>query len=358
MKIIEVHPTDKTQWDNFFKSTGEGNICQSFYWAELIEQLDNAQPIFLKTFDDEGDVSYLLLFRKKRWNRDGNNTFNKLCGYFYQWIEWMDGPVFLTNDNEKIVSSINLYLSWIENYSIAHKQILFATGHFARQSKYANSSEIESIFRQNEYNCGKWGTYLTDLTKTDDEIWNGIHKSARTKIRKCARYDLQFEKIKDYENYILNIYNPSREKRLHDKLTVDPPFSRKIFNESNENGYSYWVARSKDRIIYANIGLYIYDNVATQMASIITMDALEKKIPAQDFIHWELLKYAKNQGCHIYDVAGVNPHPANQKEEGIREFKKKWGGIYVEYNMYDKKFGCLMLNVIDKITRLIKKGSK
>ena len=87
MKIIEVHPTNKHQWDDYFESTGEGNICQSFYWDEIIEQLDNAKPIFLKIFDDDGDVSYLLLFRKKRWNRDGNNTFNKLCGYFYQWIE-------------------------------------------------------------------------------------------------------------------------------------------------------------------------------------------------------------------------------------------------------------------------------
>ena len=130
-----------------------------------------------------------------------------------------------------------------------------------------------------------------------------------------------------------------------------------MFNDSNENGYSYWVAQSKDGIIYATIGLYIYDNVATQMGSIITIDALKNKIPAQDFIHWELFKYAKSQGCHIYDVAGVNPNPENRKEEGIREFKKKWGGEYTEYNIYHKTFGNLMPAIIEKakyITRFAK----
>jgi len=32
-----------------------------------------------------------------------------------------------------------------------------------------------------------------------------------------------------------------------------------------------------------------------------------------------------------YDISGVAPDPDSVKEEGIRRFKGKWGGEYLEY---------------------------
>ena len=41
----------------------------------------------------------------------------------------------------------------------------------------------------------------------------------------------------------------------------------------------------------------------------------------------------------IYDFAGVSPNPESKKEEGIRFFKGKWGGEYVEYQCLLNGFG-------------------
>ena len=49
------------------------------------------------------------------------------------------------------------------------------------------------------------------------------------------------------------------------------------------------------------------------------------------------MRYVRDKGCTLFDLAGVAPEPANQKEAGIRRFKEKWGGKYVEYSRFEKR---------------------
>lgn len=82
--------------------------------------------------------------------------------------------------------------------------------------------------------------------------------------------------------------------------------------------------------------MYIFNGVATEIASGTMPLAYELKLPAQDLLHWEMMLEAKRLGAHTFDLAGVAPLPRNSKEEGIRRFKEKWGGRYVEYYTYRK----------------------
>ena len=103
-------------------------------------------------------------------------------------------------------------------------------------------------------------------------------------------------------------------------------------------------------IVLACLGMYIFNGVATEFASSISALAYEKKIPVQDILHWEMMLEAKRMGCHTFDMAGVNPSPQTPKEKGIRQFKEKWGGRYVEYNIYHKD----MMLWLNKGVRIIK----
>jgi lipid II:glycine glycyltransferase (peptidoglycan interpeptide bridge formation enzyme) len=65
-------------------------------------------------------------------------------------------------------------------------------------------------------------------------------------------------------------------------------------------------------------------------------EAQQEKIPAQDLLHWELMLRSRQLGCRAFDLAGISPDPATPKEVGIRRFKEKWGGEYVEYYTFER----------------------
>jgi lipid II:glycine glycyltransferase (peptidoglycan interpeptide bridge formation enzyme) len=56
----------------------------------------------------------------------------------------------------------------------------------------------------------------------------------------------------------------------------------------------------------------------------------------------------------VYDLSGVSPSPIDPKEEGIRRFKSKFGGKYVEYAIYSKIYS----RTKDKLVRWLKRGVK
>jgi lipid II:glycine glycyltransferase (peptidoglycan interpeptide bridge formation enzyme) len=110
------------------------------------------------------------------------------------------------------------------------------------------------------------------------------------------------------------------------------------------------VVENGDKDILACLGMYVFNSVATENASSLSPLAYQNKIPAQDLLHWEMMLEAKRMGCHTFDMAGVNPNPQTPKESGIRRFKEKWGGKYVEYNIYHKD----MMPWLNKGVRIIK----
>ena len=95
--------------------------------------------------------------------------------------------------------------------------------------------------------------------------------------------------------------------------------------------YHFFVVKDKNHNILAVLAMYVYNGTATEIASALAPLSFEKKIPAQDLLHWEMMKVAKKLGCHTFDLAGFNPCPRTKKEEGIAKFKGKWGGVIKTY---------------------------
>jgi len=60
-------------------------------------------------------------------------------------------------------------------------------------------------------------------------------------------------------------------------------------------------------------------------------DDNQNKRPANG-LYWGTLKWAKEQGYKWFDLAGVNADPApGSKSEGIRLYKRQFGGEYMEF---------------------------
>ena len=115
------------------------------------------------------------------------------------------------------------------------------------------------------------------------------------------------------------------------------PFSKIPYEEDRNGYYHYFIAESINGSTLATLGMYIFNGVATEIMSTLAPEALKLKVPAQDILHWEMMLEAKHLGCLTFDLAGINTNPQTPKEIGIRRFKEKWGGEYVEYYTYKKE---------------------
>jgi len=59
-------------------------------------------------------------------------------------------------------------------------------------------------------------------------------------------------------------------------------------------------------------------------------DTLEK-LYSQDLIKWKIIEWGIENNMKYYDLAGFNPDPKSEKEKGIMNYKKKWGGRKYDY---------------------------
>ena len=98
--------------------------------------------------------------------------------------------------------------------------------------------------------------------------------------------------------------------------------------------YQFFVAKDQKGSVLATLGTYRFKGVATEIMSHRSKGSFDNNLPAQDLLHWEIIKYHKSLGDHWFNLAGYSPNPNTPKEEGIRNFKKKWGGQEIPVHTY------------------------
>jgi lipid II:glycine glycyltransferase (peptidoglycan interpeptide bridge formation enzyme) len=325
---VEIAYLPPPNWDKLlFEVKKETSICQSTYWARVLQKLEGAKPHFITVRDENRRALGLCLIVRRPFKKHGR--LKNLLWY----LECIDGPVILQPDQafnvtEEILRSAILFA---KRSLITHIQIIPA-----RTNKWADDLEITSVYQRYGFAIRRWGTYLVDLEKGEEELFSNLKHSARKCIRKCKKMGVKVEKIKNLEEF-RDIFWKSYAKFEEEFKRPVRPFSSITWEEDRDNLYHYFVAKDTDGRVLAVLGMYIFNGVATEIISSISSYAYKEKIPAQDLLHWEMMLEAKRLGCEIFDLAGVNPDPKDPKEIGIRRFKEKWGGRYIEYHTYKKE---------------------
>jgi len=329
MSRIEVTKNIPYSWDELIKSAqNEANICQSRYWASVIEILDNASPYLLQIKDSKNFVSaQALILKRYQYDRDRQRKLFPL-----PYLECLDGPVVFDHDRAK--ESIRLILKHV--LRLAKRNLATHINLIpSHMSRYASDEGIANLYQEFGFEAKKWATYLVDLTKEEEELFKLISHAARKCIKKCQREGLKVVSLKSYEEFEERYWQPYVKAEAYFGRKANRA-RKELWDEDKENYYHYYIAEDQQRETLAVLGMYIFNGIATEIASGLMPHAHEQKIPAQDLIHWEMMLEAKRLGAHTFDLAGVNPNPQAPKEEGIKRFKEKWGGRYVEYYAYRK----------------------
>lgn len=166
----------------------------------------------------------------------------------------------------------------------------------------------------------KFGSYIIDLQKTEDEIFAEIHSKHRNVIRKAEKDGLTVHSGVQYADVcyeqIIDTYK--RQNRVS--------YTKEHFEKLKKLGENvdFWVVKNGDDIQGCAVLLW------SKGFSSFYLHGGSCSHPhggAMNLLHWEAIKKMKERGVLKYDFVGarVNPEPGS-KLEGIQRFKSRFGG--------------------------------
>lgn len=309
---------------NWNKRVLESELATIYQTKEIgiIYEKQNLVPKFITFIDNKGKISgQLLVFESSRFEKSGfkGKILKKAPGIKKSTYKWSYGPIIL-------------------NYNFS-SEIYDALGKFLIKKKCKVSGVTHPFFQNNISAIGKnfnllpWSTYMIDLRKSKDELYNNIKKnSGRKNIERSIDRGVKIEEIN--ESSLVDYYNLQN-------TTVDEfgPEKNAKFKELKERwnllkplGYSGFIAKKDGNtiggLLFSFVNKHIIEGGVAR-----SQEDFKQKFYSQDLIKWRIIEWGLNNKMKYYNLAGFNPKPKNEKEKGIFRYKEKWGGERQNYTI-------------------------
>lgn len=337
--LVRETPFDNPQWDDeLLKNSNASLFLQSNFWGSFLALCELATPIYLIAEINGETVGSMLVLDKNVVRV--KNSFIKKIPYIFRRLVIQQGPVIFDSVNH--LQILKAFLDWINEYQESNNigEVIFDS-----YSPSMNLPEVSLLMASLGYKAKVWATFYVDLSYSPEEVLSKIEHSARKGIKKATRQGVSVRKLDtwtDFERFYLLPYMTVKNSPLdiyedHKKLWEIKDASKY---------YSFFVCEDSNGQLMGMLGVFIFLGVATEIASAVMPIGIKNKIPVQDILHWNLMIFSKEKGCHTFDLAGVSPKPSTVKESNILRFKKKWGGHYIEYNTFSRQHHLVMLGKI------------
>jgi len=297
---LQDYPSD---WNEFLLKNETGTIHNTVEYARYSTS-EGLDPKFVRIVDSKGNiVLQVILFEYKHHPV----KFPKLVGKIIKKInvryKWSYGPICDSEDS----------LQYFFNFLKKEKKKFYGLTHpFTKLCK-------------NDFKNQKWGTYLIDLKKSKEEIFQNIDKkSARKNIERSIERGVKIEKINNNNlTEYLDLFNQT--KRESGRIATTTEQMESFWNLLNPIGFSGFLAR-KDGVCIGGIMFSFFNNYMNEWGVARSKLDYEEKLYSQDLLKWNMIEWGIENNNKWYDFSGFNPEPKDPKEKGILQYKKKWGG--------------------------------
>ena len=320
MKIsIDVTEDADAKWNTRLLESNLGTIYQTKEHGNFIRSIDD-KPIFLKFINSKGQiVGQLLINESSRFKKNGTlkTILKKMQSTNRIIYKWTYGPIVFDSDFRcDIYSKFGKFL---------HSQKCKVWG-----SEHPLS--ISCPLALANYTIKPWISFLIDLHKPKDELYKNIEKhSGRKNIERSIKRGVIIEEIteKSYNEYIELINN---ERKASGKELVDNDRMYRWWDTFGSLGLTGFLAR-KDNVPIGGLLFSFFNKYIIEGGVARTPEDYVNKLYSQDLIKWKIIEWGVQKRMNYYDLAGANPGPISEKEQGILRYKKKWGGKKHTYNI-------------------------
>ena len=195
-----------------------------------------------------------------------------------------------------------------------------------------------------------YGTYIIDLTQPEETLWGNLNASHRRKVRLALKQDVR---IRTSLEYIEPAYELVRDTFKRSKM----PFMK--FDAFSR------MARSLGDNIKICVAVHngiIQGCIVVPFSRHCAYYVYGGSIPepvagATNLLHWEAMRQFRELGVGRYDFVGVriNPQKAS-KQEGLMEYKKRFGGLLLQGYMWKYSLNPLKYAVYSQAVRILRSG--
>jgi hypothetical protein len=167
-------------------------------------------------------------------------------------------------------------------------------------------------------------TYVIDLEKSLDTIWNDFDKDCRREIRTTDKYDLSFKETDDVQTFYNILSNRYNEQGLNLPL-ISPNYFKDILSTFPKNIKMYFLYNA-DKMVDI-VASYEYKKRLVIWKGYISLD---KSIHSTEYLTWDFIKKAKSENFTKFEIQGANT-------KRLCFFKSKFNpSLEINYNIYKK----------------------
>jgi lipid II:glycine glycyltransferase (peptidoglycan interpeptide bridge formation enzyme) len=212
-----------------------------------------------------------------------------------------------------------------------------------RDGSYKQAVDIQNcpaIIEQQLTHAGfakrPWGTYIIDLQKPEEELWEAVEKEARKVIKKTMLAGCTVRRVST-EDELKAYWELVRDSRKQLGLGLAAyKYTLAQWRTLHPEHYEVFLVYHHDTLIAGMGVIFTQDHMVEVMAG-RSEYSKEQKLYPNDVLKWEIIKWGREHGIRYYDLAGFNPNAApGSKEEGIGKFKAKWGGDYYAWDFFER----------------------
>lgn len=239
--------------------------------------------------------------------------------FFYGYHSWFDSIVFMQNEAEANQLKI--------------KKIIYGElSKFHRiQSSPIWDNDIEFFPSKKS---SKWATFVIDVgNNSHDEIYSKFNRNAKRPIQDSIKKgfyikELSQDNTSEYTKWIIeNQSETGKSNRISENNFI---YDLKIFNKKNYI-YKVFIVYSEDTIL-GSLSIWGFGNYITEKGVYRSKQSKISGYFEQDFLKDWIIKFSIQNHIYFYDLGGYNPNlNITKKEQGIKSFKKKFGGVSLEY---------------------------
>ena len=308
MKVVDINAVDNKEWDCFVVRHPQGNVFQTGEMYEVYSHVSNNYPIALAV-EDCGVLKGVLLAVVIV---NGGKLMRPLTARSII----NGGPLIADNDEEVLK--------------------LLLTEYKKRLPWYVVYTEIRPIYEirliENGLKClgfERVGHYniMLDLKKDEVLLWENLHKERRRNINHAMKMGLVVKEVTSDEEVTCVA---ELVKKTYKRKQV--PFSNheliSVLSHRMKQYVHFFAAFYDDRMIAGQVRLCYGKMVYAWFAG---SDEAYLKLRPNDFLMWNVIKWAHNEGYEVFDFGGGGEPGVPY---GVRDYKLKYGCEMYEYGRY------------------------
>lgn len=322
LRISNVPLQDISELEGLYKTLPSATIYQSPRFAESLKKNAIFDVSYLYVLENEKILASLILLIDKKG----------LVKSLFPKIQWFHGPLLL--DNSKVKECYSLVFEGIN--TIARKNNTYAIIDVVPPYYFNdNLQNLHEYFLKNNFFADPSATFAINLKQDLDTIYSKTDKSCKKNIKNNETNDIKISKITT-EDEVKEYIALLEQFRKMNNLPLPPLYPTVgLWKDLHDEYLDIFVAKKQNEII-SGIGAMKFNGIIFEVAVARSNYEMENKFYPQDSLKWSIISEGKKENMNIYDLGGVSPIPNTDKEKGIYQFKKKWGGDLYSFFKYSK----------------------